>query len=258
MLDGKENFVKHWWWLTLFLLVSTVVAQVPVEILKVEPHSHTRCALADMASDEKDPWGSCLVVWYKNVSEKQITGIRFDVHFVSALKEVDPAVYPYENTATVKPGKEIAGIWHDGVFWHQYGDGMDAQVQVARVMFRDGSFWNPPSPSADTNPPNAPAPAKPLDRATARDILVKTINASFTKDGVAGYAEISGDKMTVHSERASTVRFNMTLKNEKFISTLKDAGIATYVYTNDADQSFLYDVNAAQAISPPQTDAKPK
>jgi FMN phosphatase YigB (HAD superfamily) len=48
---------------------------------QLEYISHTRCALADLGTDEKDPWGSCLVVWYKNSSSKYITGIRFDVHF---------------------------------------------------------------------------------------------------------------------------------------------------------------------------------
>lgn len=248
--------MKHWWWLTLFSLVSTAVSQTPIEIVKVEPHSHTRCALADMGNDDKDPWGSCLVVWYKNTSEKAIAGIRFDVHFVTPLKEVDPTAYSYENTSLLKPGKEIAGIWHDGVIWHQYGDGMDAQVQVARVMFKDGTFWTPTSPSAVTNPATINTPPKPLDQTGARDIMIRAINASFAKEGVAGYAEISGDKMTVHSERASAVRFNMTLKNDKFISALKDAGIATYTYTNDTDQNFLYDVKLGQVVSLTNAQAK--
>jgi hypothetical protein len=133
--------------------------------------------------------------------------------FVSALKEVDPAVYSYENTATIKPGKMIAGIWHDGIFWHQYGDGMDAQVQVGRVMFRDGSFWTPlTSASADTNASTTTETAKPLNQETARDFVLKASNAQFAKEGVAGYAEIKGDKLIVHSERASAVRFNMTPK----------------------------------------------
>jgi len=238
------------------LFASSSVAQMPVEIVKVEPHSHARCALADAATDEHDPWGSCLIVWCRNSSTKYITGIRFDVHFVSALKEVDPAVYSYENTATIKPGKMNAGIWHDGVFWHQYGDGMDVQVQVGRVMFRDGSFWTPPTPAtADPNASTTTEPAKPLNQETARDFLLKASNAQFAKEGVAGYAEIKGgDKLIVHSERASAVRFNMTLKNEKFLALLKTAGIATYAYTNDAEQNFSYDVKAGQT----QDDTKAK
>ncbi len=251
--------MKHWPWLILFALVPIAVAQIPVEIVKIEPHSHTRCALADLGNDEKDPWGSCLVVWYKNTSGKYITGVRFDVHFVSALREVDPAVYPYETTVVLKPGKEIAGIWHDGVFWHQYGEGMDAEVQVARVMFRDGTFWTPSSLGANTmSQTNASTPSKAQDQATLREALIKSINATFTKEGVAGYAEISGDKLTVHSERASAVRLNMTLKNDQFLPSLKSAGISTFVYTNDAEQTFEYDVKEGQVVSSSQTQVKQK
>ena len=245
-------------WIGLVLLLSLpALAQVPVQIVKVEPHSHTRCALADMASNEKDPWGSCLVIWYTNTSSQRITGIRFDVHFVSALKEVDPAVYAYENTVALKPGKGIAGIWHDGVLWHQYGDGMGAEVQVGRVMFADGTFWTPPPPAA-VSTAAATEPSKPPDQPAAREVLLKTINAQFAKEGVAGYADISHDKLTVHSERASAVRFHMLLANDTFISRMKDAGISAFAYTNDADQNFLYDVKAGQVLtaSPQTTDSK--
>jgi len=232
---------------------------MPVEVVKVEPHSHTRCAVASLGTNDSDPWGSCLVIWYKNTSSERITGIRFDVHYVSALKEVDPAAYSYENTATVKPGKVIAGIWHDGVFWHQYGDGMDAEVSVGRVMFADGTFWTPPpTPAATpaTTTPAAAEPSKPLDQAAARQLLLQAINGQFAKDGVAGYAEVSGDNLTVHSERASAMRFHMTLASQKFISMMQDAGIATYRYTNEAEQSFVYDVKAGK-ITLPAPQAEP-
>jgi len=253
--------MRHLGYLLALLFVSdAALAQMPVEVVKIEPHSHTRCALASLGANDSDPWGSCLVIWYKNTSSERITGIRFDVHYVSALKEVDPAAYSYESTATVKPGKMIAGIWHDGVFWHQYGDGMDAEVSVGRVMFADGTFWTPPpSPSA------APAPATPAagesskapDQPAARQLLLKAINGQFAKDGIAGYAEVSGDKLTVHSERASAMRFHMTLASQKFISMMQDAGIATYLYTNDAEQSFVYDVKAAKiTLSVPAGEAK--
>jgi hypothetical protein len=65
--------------LFLLLLVSSLAfAQTPVDVVKVEPHSHTRCALASLGTNDSDPWGSCLVIWYRNVSSKRITGIRFD------------------------------------------------------------------------------------------------------------------------------------------------------------------------------------
>jgi hypothetical protein len=146
--------MKHLGWLLTLPLVSlSAFAQAPVEVVKVEPHSHTRCALASLGSNDPDPWGSCLVIWYKNKSGQRITGIRFDVNFVSALKEVDANVFSGENTITVKPGKTAMGIWRDGEFWHQYGDGMSAQVRVARVMFSDNTLWTPPDEDVYTHPP---------------------------------------------------------------------------------------------------------
>ena len=237
---------------------TRALAQTPVELVRVEPHSHTRCALASLGTNDSDPWGSCLVIWYKNTSSQRIAGIRFDVHYVSALKEVDPVACSYESTAIVKPGKVIGGIWHDGVFWHQYGDGMDAEVSVGRVMFADGTFWTSPAtlPGAPTPTTLAAAePSKPLDQSAARQLLLKAINDQFAKGGVAGYAEVSGDKLTVHSERASAMRFRMTVASERFISMMQDAGIATFLYTNDAEQSFVYDVKASKITLPvPQAE----
>jgi hypothetical protein len=83
----------------------------------------------------------------------------------------------------------------------------------------------------------------------ARERLVKGINAGFQRDNVVGYAEISGDKFTVHSERASTMRFRMILASRE-LSMIRRAGIATYVYTNDADQNFVYDVKSGLIVPP--------
>jgi hypothetical protein len=97
--------------------------------------------------------------------------------------------------------------------------------------------------------PPAIEPPKPSGLA-ARDFLLKTINASFTKEGVAGYTEIAGDKLIIHSERASAVRFHMIVANEKLISVMREAGIATCQYTNDAEQNFAYDVKAGRVTVP--------
>jgi hypothetical protein len=65
-----------------------------------------------------------------------------------------------------------------------------------------------------------------------------------------GYAEVSGDKLTVHSERASPMRFRMILASQQELSMVRRAGIAIFVYTNDADQTFVYDVKSARLLSP--------
>jgi hypothetical protein len=82
----------------------------------------------------------------------------------------------------------------------------------------------------------------------ARQRLVKGINAEFQRGGIVGYAEISEDKFTVHSERASAMRFQMILASRQ-IPMVRRAGIATYVYTNDADQNYVYDVKTSQIVA---------
>jgi hypothetical protein len=109
----------------------------PVEVVRVEPHSHTLCALAQ----SNDPWGSCLLIAYRNISDKAITAIRFEVTFINAMKESEPSAYSYDDTSKVKPGKTRTTLWGDGVYWHQYGDKMEANVRVVKVMFADGTFW---------------------------------------------------------------------------------------------------------------------
>jgi hypothetical protein len=85
--------------------------------------------------------------------------------------------------------------------------------------------------------------------ADARQRLVRGINAQFQKGGIMGYAELSGDDLTVHSERASAMRFRMILASRE-LSMIRRAGITTFCYTNDADQNLVYDVKSGQMVSP--------
>lgn len=84
------------------------------------------------------------------------------------------------------------------------------------------------------------------DQALTRKKYLDAINAGFRKDGVAGSAEIVGDNLIVHSERADRMRFRMLLANYKTSLLQKRAGIATFIYTNDAKQNFAYDVKSGQ------------
>jgi hypothetical protein len=87
------------------------------------------------------------------------------------------------------------------------------------------------------------------NQTVARQRLVQAINASFQRDRTAGYAEISGDKLTVHSEHANPMHFRMILANEWQRSMMQRAGIATFGYTNDSDQNFTFDVETNQVTS---------
>jgi len=112
-----------------------------------------------------------------------------------------------------------------------------------------------PQMEAAPNQTTAQPSANSSNQSAAREMLLKTINASFAKEGVAGYAEISGDKLTVHSERASEMRFHMLVANQKLVAMMREAGIATYLYTNDADQNFAYDLKAGKIIPPTASQA---
>jgi hypothetical protein len=87
------------------------------------------------------------------------------------------------------------------------------------------------------------------NQAIARQRLVQAVNASFQRDRTVGYAEILGDKLTVHSEHANAMHFRMILANEWQRSMMQRAGIATFGYTNDGDQTFTYDVETKQVTS---------
>ncbi len=60
--------------------------------------------------------------------------------------------------------------------------------------------------------------------------------------GDAGYVEIAGDMLTVHSERATPLRWHAMLLNRVEMGSLYQMEITTLVYTNDADQKFVYDL----------------
>lgn len=83
-----------------------------------------------------------------------------------------------------------------------------------------------------------------------REKLVEAHNASFRAEKVVGYAESSGDTFTIHSERASDMRFHMMLANKQGMEYYRTAGIKTLVYTNDSDQRFTYDLVADHVVTP--------
>ena len=88
-----------------------------------------------------------------------------------------------------------------------------------------------------------------------RPKMIAAENASFKKEGVAGYAEIVGDTYIVHSERCTAIRFHANMvQNTEWVDALKRAGITFFVYTDDADKKFMYDVKAGKEVSvlPPE------
>jgi len=111
----------------------------------------------------------------------------------------------------------------------------------------------PPSiPSVATStPPPAPTASKPLCvNRDGRQECIDAINANFRKEKVVGYAEMAGDVLTVHSERANAMRFHMLLANGTLKAQLRQMGFSTLVYTNDGDFKLIYDVMKDIEVKP--------
>ena len=53
---------------------------------------------------------------------------------------------------------------------------------------------------------------------------------------------LPGEVLTIHSERCSALRFHVLLADEQMLAKLKQMGFKTFLYTNDADQKFTYDL----------------
>jgi len=89
----------------------------------------------------------------------------------------------------------------------------------------------------------------------SRELLNQNLCVGAIKAGKACYVVFSGDVLTEHSERASAIRYHMVTSDTLFMAELNHAGIRTFVYTNDSDQKFTYDVVAGRDI-PPGESAK--
>jgi hypothetical protein len=91
---------------------------------------------------------------------------------------------------------------------------------------------------------NAPPPPPPVPALTPADrqAFIKAFDDMQRKEGVAAYADFAGDVLTIHSERCSALRFHVLLADEQLIAKLKQMGFKTFLYTNDADLKFTFDV----------------
>ena len=78
------------------------------------------------------------------------------------------------------------------------------------------------------------AAPEPLTRAD-RTKWLEEFNAEAQKNGVPLYGEITEDTLTVHSERASDIRWHAMLLNKPFMDAIQQLELTTLVYTNDKD-----------------------
>ena len=82
-----------------------------------------------------------------------------------------------------------------------------------------------------------------------QQILIQSVRADATKTGIAKFAEIKGNTYVLHSERAGIVRFHSLITDPAYMTEMKQAELKTFVYTNDKDQTFTYDLVGGKEIT---------
>lgn len=85
--------------------------------------------------------------------------------------------------------------------------------------------------------------------ARRQQILIQSVRADATKTGIAKFAEVKGNTYVLHSERAGVVRFHSLITDPAFMTDMKQAELKTFVYTNDKDQTFTYDLVSGKEIT---------
>jgi hypothetical protein len=90
----------------------------------------------------------------------------------------------------------------------------------------------------------------------SRQQVIDELNRNFQTQKVVGYTEVSGDTFIMHSERASAMRFHMVV-DRQMLGVFHTIGIKTFVYTNDNDQRYVYDVVAGHEVTPDVPAAAP-
>ncbi len=92
-------------------------------------------------------------------------------------------------------------------------------------------------------------------RVYTKQQIVGLINQEMSKtsavDGKAGYAEAVGDKLIIHSERTSAMRFHAVTDGAEpaWTDAIRNAGFVTEVYTDDADQRFEFDLATRKEVT---------
>lgn len=122
--------------LALILAASPVFAQCPVEILDVNPRGATHMlnlgrGLGFVAT------GSDLTVKWKNISSKEIAGIKFGIAWIDAVGDQHPAHTGFTGEDKVKPGQTKKYQWD--IPLNQ--DETRAEGWLTKVLFKDGTVW---------------------------------------------------------------------------------------------------------------------
>ncbi len=104
--------------------------------------------------------------------------------------------------------------------------------QVTSIVGASPVAMPTPAPQA------SPTPATPEKVAADRKAWLDTINAPGRK----GHGDISGDVLTLHSAECNRQNFDLLTANSHMKEVFGNLRIKTFVYTNDLDLTFTYDV----------------
>ncbi len=121
------------------------------------------------------------------------------------------------------------------------GDMADSPFNPCFLTLQASTLSIMPQVEAALNAPPPPPPVPALTPAD-RQTFIKAFDDMQRKEGVTAYADFAGEVLTIHSERCSALRFHVLLADEQMLAKLKQMGFKTFLYTNDADQKFTYDL----------------
>jgi hypothetical protein len=106
------------------------------------------------------------------------------------------------------------------------------------------------APQRQAKPPQTPPQ-------TLRQTILTNTNTQLQKEPGPAYAEITGNSLILHIKPMTASTFQAIFSSpefQQFVPTMKQAGLGTLTYTNDANLLFVYDVNAGQlVVSSPAT-----
>jgi hypothetical protein len=114
---------------TLVLLCGTMFAQCPVQFETVQP----RYAVGRYELKFKAKW--------KNVSNKEITGVKFRAAFFDAVADRHPVIGDdWVSSQKAKPSESKTSYWRDNYEEKYYGR-KSAEIWAKTVLFADGTRW---------------------------------------------------------------------------------------------------------------------
>jgi hypothetical protein len=137
--------IRYLFVLTLLFAPVVSAQNPPVATTQNPPVVVLKTSSFVTSSECKYGYGKCFKVTYKNVSDKLVKAIEFDIVFIDVMgdKHTYPHKFLTEGTgwlsSPVKPGTKGTAIWDNLL----YDYCRKYETTVTKVAFTDGTFWEP-------------------------------------------------------------------------------------------------------------------